>query len=93
MSEATPPGEIWLQWIAGDVIPAFDISWCQDKINETDVRYVHEFWEADANQLAEALEAIVQGLGGLAILPLGLTRRMVDAACKALDKHKERGGG
>ncbi len=80
MSEATAPQTIEerLQWLCDN----------GDKWQRK-----AESAEADANQLAEALEAIVQGLGGLAILPLGLTRRMVDAACKALDKHKERGGG
>ena len=63
MTEATVgpkrPNEIWLQWDEAGSVPIAEVSWCQDKINESDIRYVHESAEADAKRLA----AVVAGFG------------------------------
>lgn len=47
--------EIWLQWDEED-----EVTWCQDKIHDTDIRYVHEAQLAAAEAKHKAFQDKVE---------------------------------
>ncbi len=60
MSEKEPPNVIYLQWA-----PDGETTWCQDKINADDVRYIREW--ADKHEKQDNQRFL---WGGIAIIVL-----------------------